>query len=156
MGYNTEFDGQFDFNKPLDDDTYNLLEGLATTRRMKRKVDEDKYGKEGEFYIEGKGFMGQDHEDNILDYNNPPRDQPGLWLQWVPTDDRLHLEWDEGEKFYDYVEWLEYLVKKIFKPRGYVLNGKVRYRGEDFDDVGTIVVRNNKVSVRGWSSRDAI
>ena len=151
MGYTTEFSGQFTFNKPLDDDTYQLVTGLATTRRMKRNVDEEKYGKDGEFYIEGGGYAGQADEDNIVDYNRPPADQPGLWLQWVPTDDRWHLEWDGGEKFYYYVEWLEYLIKKIFAPRGYVLHGEVRWRGEDFDDIGVITVEDNKVSTKEGS-----
>ncbi len=36
MGYTTDFTGAFKLNKPLDDETYNLLVGLATTRRIKR------------------------------------------------------------------------------------------------------------------------
>ena len=27
---------------------------------------------------------------------------PGIWCQWVPTDDGKGIEWDGGEKFYNY------------------------------------------------------
>lgn len=147
MGYTTEFEGSFEFDRPLDDETYEFLTKLAHTRRMARKVDEDIYGPEGEFYVDGGGDFGDNHEDNIIDYNRPPGDQPSLWLQWVPTEDRRHLEWDGGEKFYYYITWLEYLIKKVFEPRGYKLNGEVEWYGEDRDDVGTIKVEDNKVTV---------
>ncbi|KKL86082.1 hypothetical protein LCGC14_1948340, partial [marine sediment metagenome] len=67
--------------------------------------------------------------------------------QWILTGDRQHIEWDGGEKFYGYVEWIEYIIEKILKPRSYVLNGKVEWSGEDEDDFGTILVINNKVEV---------
>ena len=56
--------------------------------------------------------------------------------------------WDEGEKFYDYVEWMEYLIEKILKPRGYVVNGQVTWQGEDSDDKGMIDIRANVVHRR--------
>jgi len=145
MGYSTEFEGQFDFNKKLDDETYNLLKGLAETRRMKRKVD-SKYGIEGEFYINNDGDFGQTHEKNIIDYNESPKTQPSLWLDWTPTEDRLHLEWGGQEKFYFYVEWLEYIIK-IIKPKGYTLNGIIRYRGESMGDNGVIIVKDNEIKL---------
>jgi hypothetical protein len=39
MGYTTYFDWQFTVDKPVDDETYKLLRGLAKTRRMSRNVD---------------------------------------------------------------------------------------------------------------------
>ena len=145
MGYTTEFQGQFNLDKPLDDEAHKLLVGLASTRRMKRDVGPE-FGVDGEFYIAGNGFMGQDREPNVVDNNQPPSTQPSLWLQWVPTDDRLHIEWDGGEKFYAYVDWLRYLIAKILAPKGYVLSGRVKWRGEDFDDLGVIIIENNVVT----------
>lgn len=144
MGYTTDFNGQFTLNKKLDDETYDLLIGLNETRRMKRNVD-PKYGCDGEFYVENRNNFGQDREGNIVDYNTPPRTQPGLWCQWRPTEDRLQLEWDQGEKFYGYVEWIVYLIDKILAPRGYVLNGIVNWSGEEMGDIGSIIVEENKV-----------
>ena len=37
MGYTTDFQGKFDFNKPLSDKMYNFLKLFNETRRMKRR-----------------------------------------------------------------------------------------------------------------------
>ncbi len=58
------------------------------------------------------------------------------------------IEWNGGEKFYDYTVWLEIVIKKFIVPNGHTMNGVVRWRGEDFDDVGSIVVKDNKVEER--------
>jgi len=149
MGYTTEFEGRFDLNKVLDDETFDLLTKLAATRRMKRDVD-SKYGVEGEFYVLGKGYAGQDREPNVIDSNHPPRSQPGLWLQWIPTEDRKGIEWDQGEKFYDYVDWIKYLIDAVLAPKGYILNGTVRWRGEEFSDLGSIVINDNLVATEDF------
>ena len=155
MGYT--FEGKFKFDKKLDDATYNLLKGLSETRRMKRDVTKlppvpteligvKDWGIEGEFYFNPEtSDWGQEEEDSILEFNRPPRTQPGLWLKWTPTLDKLHLEWNGAEKFYAYVEWLEYLIKNIIEPRGYKLNGEVSWDGEDRNDIGWIIIEDNKV-----------
>ena len=147
MGYTTEFTGKFVLNKILDDDTFDFLVKLNETRRMKREVD-SKYGVEGEFFVDGTGFSGQDDDKSIIDYNRPPRTQPSLWCQWRPTEDRMGIEWDEGEKFYDYVEWLTYIVKNFLEPKRYILNGNVEWIGEDPNDRGMIVVKDNKITTK--------
>ena len=43
MGYNTNFDGQFNLNKPLSEKDKEFLTKFAKTRRTARKVDA-KYG----------------------------------------------------------------------------------------------------------------
>lgn len=148
MGYTTDFTGSFKLNKPLDPDTLKLLRGLSGTRRMARKVDEKLYGIEGEFYIDGSGDFGQDKDDTVIDYNCPPRTQPSLWLQWIPNHDGTEIEWDGNEKFYGYIEWIQYLIDKILKPRGYKLNGTVEWEGENSNDFGRIVIKNNKVTIK--------
>ena len=144
MGYTTEFEGKFYFDKPLDTETYQFLKALSETRRMKRNVGPE-YGEEGEFYVHGKGMMGQDDEENIVDHNSPPWTQPGLWCQWTPSPCGLYLEWDGSEKFYHYVEWLHYIANKILKPRGYALTGKVNWQGEDSSDKGTITAVKSEI-----------
>jgi hypothetical protein len=114
---------------------------------MARNVGSE-YGVEGEFYFDGTGYAGQDHDATIIDYNRPPETQPGLWCQWKLTEDGKKIEWDGGEKFYDYVEWIEYIIEKILQPRKYRLNGEVEWHGEEYDDMGRIVIKNNKVSVK--------
>ena len=145
MGYTTDLYGKLKFNKQLTVDDLNFLKKFADTRRMARNVGSE-YGVEGEFYVEGGGDFGQERDETIIDYNRPPKTQPGLWCQWVPTEDGWHLEWDGNEKFYNYVEWLEYLIEKILAPKGYVLNGTIDWQGEDFNDRGTITVADNVVT----------
>jgi hypothetical protein len=69
-----------------------------------------------------------------------------LWCKWAPSEDHTAILWDEGEKFYDYIEWLEYLIQHFLVPWGYVVNGEVHWVGEDDLDRGTITVRHNVVT----------
>lgn len=63
--------------------------------------------------------------------------------------ERRHgIAWNGHEKFYDYVEWLEYLVENFLKPWGYKLNGTVTWQGEDSGDFGKIIVKENVVSTK--------
>jgi hypothetical protein len=144
MGYTTEFRNRFNLDKKLSDEDFNFLTKFNETRRMKRNLPAE-YGIDGEFYVDGGGSFGQAQEESIVDYNEPPSTQPGLWCQWVPTEDRMGIEWDGGEKFYHYTEWIKYLIEKILSPRGYTLNGIVRWQGEDMDDRGQIEIVDNKV-----------
>lgn len=148
MGYSTDFSGQFNLDKRLDDETFNFLNKFANTRRMARHFDQNgtAYGVEGEFYVDGKGSMGQDTDETVIDGNRPPRTQPGLWCQWIPTEDHMSIEWDGGEKFYNYEEWLLYIINNFLAPKGYTLNGQVKWQGEYGDDFGILKVRNNIVT----------
>ena len=145
MGYTTDFSGSFTLNKPLDAETLTFLHKFNHTRRMKRNVKG--YGIDGEFYVDGKGFAGQDKDDTIVNYNCPPSSQPGLWCQWRPNVTGTAIEWDGGEKFYCYVEWIQYLIDKVLSPKGYSLTGDVTWGGEDRADFGVISIVDNVVSV---------
>jgi len=153
MGYTTTFEGRFNLDKPLTKEHSEYLQEFAKSRRMRRNESltqglEDRsraavgllVGPEGCFYVGDADF------GCVVDHNVPPTGQPGLWCQWVPSDDDQGIEWDGGEKFYNYTEWLKYLVKRFLAPWGYVLSGSVAWDGEDHSDRGTLVVRNNVVS----------
>jgi hypothetical protein len=147
MGYDTEFDeGEFEVTPKLSKEMYEYLMKFNQTRRMARRVSPI-YGIEGEFYVDGKTSMQDDDEEsNIIDYNKPPNTQPGLWCQWKPNEDGTAIVWDQGEKFYEFESWLKYLIDKILAPNGYKVNGVIRWRGEEFEDVGALKVVNNKVT----------
>lgn len=160
MGYNTEFYGSFELSEPLSFEHKNYLRKFADTRRMRRNESilskfKDPIreavglpvGVEGEYFVGGTGNFGQDHDESILDYNDQPRTQPCLWCQWVPSEDGTKIEWNGAEKFYGYIQWIEYLLKNFLIPWGYNLNGTVHWRGEEFGDDGKIVVKDNVVSV---------
>ncbi|MBL1227143.1 hypothetical protein [Enterococcus sp. BWR-S5] len=154
MGYTTDFSGEFTLDRKLDPETHKFLKGLASTRRMKRdpeKLEElgfkGPFGPEGAFFVEDNGSLGQDMAgESIVEYNIPPETQPSLWCQWEPNEEGTAIVWDQGEKFYCYVEWIKYIIDSILTPKGYILNGIVHYSGEDMYDIGSIIVRNSRVS----------
>lgn len=188
MGYYTEFRGEIEISPVLKDEHKAYLDAFCETRRMKR--DEEKVAKlpdplreavglpvgpEGAFYVAGVGFMGQDRDESIVDYNKPPglpsysreipflqrweieqeakkstEVQPSLWCPWevYVSSNNKHILWipDEG-KHYNYIEWLRYLIANFFQPWGYTLNGTVQWRGEEWDDSGAIRVQDNSVEI---------
>lgn len=128
-------------------------------------------GPHGTYFVGGNGDFGQEYDPSVLNNNHPPGlpgwnvsgesyedhrkaceaavaagAQPGLWCQWVPSEDGTAIEWDEGENFYEYTLWLRYLIENFLRPWGYVLNGKVRFQGEDSDDRGAVIVEDNNVT----------
>lgn len=156
MGYTTTFTGAFTLAQPLSAAQCAYLRAFSETRRVKRNAEVTRklpdprraavglavVGREGGYYVGGPDYAGE----GILDENHPPAGQPGLWCQWVPSEDGLRIEWDGGEKFYHYVAWLKYLIEHFLKPWGHVLNGEVEWAGEDPSDRGKIVVKNNAVT----------
>lgn len=132
------------------------------------------YGKDGEFFVKDDGQMGQTRDSSIIDYNTPPgqyeynddktlsfqerwetsqklikegKCQPGLWCNWIINDEN-ELEWNGAEKFYYYVEWLQYLITNFFQPWGVLLNGEIEWEGEEKSDLGKIIVINNIITVK--------
>lgn len=147
MGYTTEFNGCFSLSQPLHPKIHDFLIGLSSTRRVKRKLPPI-YGTDGEFFVGDRDNMGQTDSPDIIDHNCPPATQPGLWCQWVPDDEGTYLQWDGNEKFYNYVEWIEYIVDKILAPNRYKVNGEVKWQGEDMDDRGKIIVVDNVITTQ--------
>ena len=167
MGYDSTFEGSFDLDKPLTNEHTIYLQAFNRSRHMRRNAEltekmEDPVriaaglpvGVDGCFYVGGADEdCGQAHTEDVLSYNESPADQPGLWCGWTPgisetsvdADVNDALVWDGGEKFYNYTEWIEYLIEHFLKPWGYVVNGEVAWRGESDDDRGTIYVKDNKV-----------
>lgn len=157
MGYTTDFSGHVNIVPALNAAQVAYINQFSSTRRMKRKAAVTAtfpdpireavglpIGLDGEFYV-GGGQHGYDQKD-VVDSNGPPSTQPGLWCQWVVSEDGTKLEWDEGEKFYHYIEWMEYMIKHFFDPWHCILNGHVDWQGEESEDEGTIEVVDNSVS----------
>ena len=157
MGYTTTFIGKINIEPVLNAEEIDYLNKFSGTRRMNRI--------KGPYYVDNAGMAGQDHEEDILNYNQPPDGQPGLWCQWVPTEDGSALVWDEVEKFYDAAEWMKYLIEHFLKPgpiaksiepdrftflRGHTLSGVIEAQGEESDDRWDLVVADNKVMTRQY------
>lgn len=159
MGYTTEFEGQVRIDPPLEPVQIMYINKFSATRRMKRDAQKAEampdpvrgrarlpVGKHGGYFVGGAGFRGQNHDDSIIDYNVPPEGQPGLWCNWEVTDDGAFVQWDGAEKFYDYVEWMAYLIEHFFKPWKRRLDGEIRWQGEGHGDTGIMVVRDNAIT----------
>lgn len=146
MGYTTEFYGSFKLDRPLDPKLKEYLIKFSESRRMKRKLP-SKYGIDGEFYVgHSDNFAGRlDKDPTVINHNAPPSTQPSLWCHWRPNEDGTCIEWDGGEKFYGYEDWLVYIIQNFISPYMYTLNGEVQFQGEDSNDFGKIIVRDNIV-----------
>lgn len=81
-----------------------------------------------------------------MDRSQNPEGAPDAYCQWEPTPDGEGLQWDGGEKFYEYTAWLRWLADNWFKPKGIILNGTLRYQGEEIGDVGRIEVKDSVVT----------
>lgn len=157
MGYNTEFSGEITSNICFDNETKKFIQGLSQTRRMMRDphllskrlgISYEKciglYGSQCQHYFGDRGFAGQIETNDIINYNKPPASQPSLWCSWTVGDDNRSLVWNRSEKFYEYIDWMKYIVKEL-DSRGYNLNGEINWVGEESDDRGSIIVNNNRV-----------
>jgi hypothetical protein len=155
MGFDTDMEGSFFTITPkiTDQKILDLLSGLST-RRMKRDPQKiatkmnislnesiEKYGEEGEFYFDDADYG----DSTIIDYNEPPKTQCGLWMNWIYDKDSNVLKWNGVEKSYNNEEWLKYLIKYVFEPNGYKLNGSYKMRSPY--EEGTIIVKDNVFSI---------
>lgn len=147
MGYTTDFYGAVEVQPPLNEKEIEYLKKFADTRRMDRR--------NGPYFVEGSGFCGQGSDSDIYDYNRPPPGQPGLWCKWEPTEDGTKIEWNGAEKFYDPVEWMQYLIDHFIGENPlakeelpffnkHVVHGKIEAQGEEHSDHWFLVVENNK------------
>lgn len=118
MGYSTYFTDEFETNKEMSDD---LIEKINTFSKSR--------------HCNGNG------------YPNDHSGFPGYWCDWVATSSKT-IGWDGAEKFYDYDEWLVYIIKHFLEPNGILLNGEVYWEGEESDDFGILLAEDNRVYVR--------
>ncbi len=163
MGYSTEFYGSFAVSPTLSPQHSAYLAAFSESRRMIRDPTplENRpdplrtavglpLGPQGCYHVGTSGRLASLTEDSpVLNGNCPPEDQPGLRCQWCPSPDGTSIVWDEGEKFYLYVDWLRYLIEHFFEPWGYTLNGEVKWSGQEPSDTGVIRVVSNDIEVFG-------
>lgn len=155
MGYTTEFEGRIKVTPPLSAAEVKYINAFAESRRMDREA--------GPYFVGGTGEFGQGNDPDIRDRNRPDKSQPSLWCQWVASDDGEYIEWDGGEKFYESLAWMKYIIDHFLGAspiaknadskwlsehlQGHVCNGVIEAQGEEANDQWTLVVQNNKVTV---------
>ena len=158
MGYTTDFNGHFNLSPALNEHQIAYLNKFQEIRHMRRDADKCSkvsdpmrmavnlpIGDECEYFVNGSENLD---DTSILDYNNPPKNQPGVWCQWLPTEDGETIEWSGGEKFYDYIEWINYLNENFLKPWGIVISGMVSWQGENSGDIGVIIAKDGEIRVK--------
>ncbi len=162
MGYTTDFLGYFHLSRALTEQEHAFLTAFSASRRMRLDVEalhrefggqygrpdvessETVYGPDGAFFVREL----PSHHSAILDSNTPPHGQPSLWCHWAPAPNtRSAIQWNGVEKFYNYVEWLQYLIDAFLDPWGIKVWGAVQWTGEDPTDCGVISVRASCVNV---------
>ena len=161
MGYTTDFHGEFKLDRPLDPNHKTYLEKFSETRRMLRDAMKASkladpvreavnlpIGEDAGYFVGGRGFAGQDNDESVKNHNGNPANQPSLWCGWIPNEDGTAIEWNGVEKFYEYIDWIKYIIENFLKRWGYTLNGEVEWEGEDRDDFGKIVITDNTVKVQ--------
>lgn len=148
MGYTTNFTGRIKVDPPLNAEEREYLIKFSNTRRMNRT--------NGPYFIEGSDFMGQGKDSDIIDFNDLPKGQPGLWCKWEPNEKGNAIVWNGMEKFYNSVEWMRYLIDHFIGKNplavnhlpfftGHNCNGTIRAQGEDPDDKWVLIVSDNTV-----------
>ncbi len=161
MGYHTEFRGEFRVTPALSRAHREYLSAFSEIRHMRRDAtclegvpDPLRQAVGLPVGVDGAYFIGPRKRDRagcndptVLDHSCPPSGQPGLWCKWTPSPDGRALYWDGSEKFYNYVEWLEYLSNHFLRPWGYVLDGDVEWCGEDEFDYGVVRVSSGVIRV---------
>jgi hypothetical protein len=71
---------------------------------------------------------------------------PNGYLQWVPNVELDSIVWDGNEKFYDYIEWMEWIIC-FMETLGIDTNGIIHWGGEDPYDIGVITIEDGKLTV---------
>lgn len=134
MGYTTSFSGGLTIKPRLPDEYVKLFNEIAGKRN-------NSYGDgdEGSFDHLMFGNLGRPGPSALG--LEGPTGVPACWCQWELDQDAEHtlLQWDGGEKFYEYAKWLAFclaVIKKDF-PRS-KFEGTIEWQGEDDNDVGRL------------------
>lgn len=91
------FEGQINVSPPLNAAEQLFLFSFADTRHMYRPA--------------GPYYLG---EDESGDSNRACPEQPGVWCDWVSSEDGGALVHNGREKFHSSTEWMRYLISTFF------------------------------------------
>jgi len=94
-------------------------------------------------YIERKNWA----EHGIIDWNMPAGSCPSLYCPWTPSKDGMEIIPDGSDKPYEYTKWLFFICRNFLEPKKHILNGIVKWQGEEPDDFGQIEIINNEIRI---------
>jgi hypothetical protein len=148
MGYSTTFTGHLDLSTPLNDHQQKFLDYFVNCRQCIYKQLHDNHPifemiKNCNLPMK-KEYLVSDNDHDVKLFNDHTG-KPSLNCDWIVEDNQL--KWNENEKFYNYLEWLQYLIDNFFNVWNIKLNGIMDYKGEDLGDCGTIVVNDSIITI---------
>lgn len=152
MERTSKFIGEISIFPALSAEEINYLKQFNSTRHTQLLPDPYAIGN-----FEPEDLRNAD-PDLVMKNSCPQEGQPGLWCNWIPTNDGTAIKWDGAEKSHDMAEWLVYLVEHFIgrtplaKTKlpffgGHELNGEVEVVGEQPKDCRKIVVANSQIRV---------
>lgn len=145
MGYTLSFEGRIAIEPPLDAADVLALRSFARTGRL------DVEQPAASAVVASESFVmpartSNHGDDEPLGPSEPIPGAPSGSCCWRPAPDGATLEWDGCERFGHYEAWARFLLEWFFAPRGRVLDGRVRWEGED-GATGTLVIDGSSGSV---------
>lgn len=154
MSYRVTYDGTLSVEPPLNPAEIKALNAFGESRRIRTTAGP----------LDSRDLEST-HPD-VIDYNEPPEGQPGMWCDVRVSEDGTKLTVDESGEPGDITPWVEYLIDHLLKPDAvfssvpgevgqkdllrqftfnHVVSGEMKCVGED-GDVWAIRVRDNAVS----------
>lgn len=160
MSYETKIQGQFALYHPLEPNQTLYLQTFSNTRRMKRKASiarnmpdpirinaKISLGKDAQFFTGGIGLHGQDKDPSIINFNQPPASQPGLWCPWTIFSDNQTIIPIHTKTPYEFNSWLHFIIENFVKRWNNTLNGSIIWQGEKIEDRGKTIVKDNVIQI---------
>lgn len=77
---------------------------------------------------------------------------PNSYFQWLPSESLDTIVWDGNEKFYEYTDWLQWIVDHL-SVKKITASGRILFQGEDIDDRGYLIVEDRIASVSRMSDK---
>ena len=157
MGYTTRFKGHFTLEPALTPDQRDIVRAITKTRHAPsepgfelkyalpdRGNDVTRLHPDTEFRLAKKTTRRGTYGGDTGCYEGA---YPSIWCDWTASEDGRRLEWNGGEKFYEYEGWLRHLITNAFEPWGVRVSGWVDFAGDDPKDTGVLVVTGTRVLV---------
>ena len=82
-------------------------------------------------------------ESNLAAITDPA--PPKGYMQWVPDESLQRIVWDQNEKFYDYEQWLKWIVAALAS-WGIEAAGSFKWQGDSVGDIGELLVIDGNVT----------
>jgi hypothetical protein len=91
------------------------------------------------------------------DYYQSSEEHPDMYCRWTVSDDGRKIMWDGWEKFYEYEEWMRFIIEHFLQPgckaaselpflqANHVCNGVIDVECPEYGAEFQLVVEDNRV-----------